>query len=68
MPFRETYSPETATPSPRKRVVLAPVPSTVKLKIQCGCGALFESIEEGIDHTTDTGHSSTISGEIRAQY
>lgn len=31
----------------------------------CGCGQGFQTITEGVDHSTETGHTLTVSGEIR---
>lgn len=37
----------------------------VKIRISCGCGYKTTKIGEAVDHTLKTGHTQTISGEIR---
>ena len=38
----------------------------VRVKANCGCGACFQTIQEGADHGYATGHTLHITGEIRA--
>lgn len=40
---------------------------TTRLRVHCGCGAAFDSVDDGIHHAATTGHTLHISGEIRVQ-
>lgn len=52
--------------SPPKRVrALHPV--QVRIKVHCGCGENFTTIQGATDHAEEAGHTLHINGEIRAQ-
>ena len=36
----------------------------IKLKVNCGCGVVSNTIKEGLDHSVVTGHRSEIHGWI----
>lgn len=65
----------TDMPLTARKVAFAPVQVTshsfrrsveVRLKVSCGCKSQFGSIEDAEAHAVTTGHTLTISGEVRS--
>lgn len=62
----DQFNPEAET-SPRRKPSFGASSVSTRLKVNCGCGASFNTLSDGEDHSSLRGHTLTITGEIRAE-
>lgn len=68
-PFLRAEPPKVVTsaplPSPPTRTT--PVNLKISSRFHCGCGYFTVQVRQAADHSLETGHSLTISGEVRSR-